>query len=103
MEVLKDLRLGSVVANSDEGKRQRCNESESEVESDWESEARAIWVKDVVTDDDKGKRQTGRDERCNESEREAESSECDWESEARVCVLFERVIQCQSQNDAVAV
>ena len=37
----------------------------------------AIWVKDVVADDDKGKRQTGRDERCNESEREAESSERD--------------------------
>ena len=73
MEVLKDLRLRSVVANGDEGKRQRCNESESEVESDWESEARAIWVKDVVADDDKGEKQTGRDERCNESEREAES------------------------------
>ena len=34
MEVLKDLRLRSVVADHDKGERQRCNESEREVESD---------------------------------------------------------------------
>ena len=96
MEVLKDLRLRSVVADHDKGERQRCNESEREVESDWENQARAIWAEDVVANGDEGERQ--RWEMWWEWKRGRELRA--WESEARVGVLFESV---PCQNDAVAI